>query len=85
MVGDTIAVERKIQEAKNADYSFPNSRECTLIENLSKAISEGNGEDFATFCSDFDRISPLDPWKTTLLLRAKNHIAGADGDEGDLT
>lgn len=44
-----------------------------------------DGEAFATACADFDRITPLDPWKTSILLLAKNHITSADDDEPDLS
>lgn len=37
-------------------------------------------------CADFDRITPLDPWKTSMLLKAKQFISEAAGDgEVDLS
>lgn len=41
-------------------------------------------EDFANACSDFDAITPLDPWKTSVLLVIKNVNVGANADEEDL-
>jgi len=42
-----------------------------------------NSEEFAQACADFDRISPLDPWKTSILLKAKRHIVAAVAEEDD--
>jgi alpha-soluble NSF attachment protein len=47
-----------------------------------QAFDSYNGDDFSQACADYDRISPLDPWKTSVLLKAKRHIDAAAG-EGD--
>ena len=46
-----------------------------------------NGDDFAQACSDFDAITPLDPWKTSVLVKIKRHLQDVDGEdhEDDLT
>jgi hypothetical protein len=46
-----------------------------------QASDERNLEDFAQACADFDRITPLDPWKTSLLLKTKQFIADVVGDD----
>ncbi len=40
-----------------------------------------NIELFGTACADFDRITPLDPWKTSMLIKAKKIITDAVGEE----
>mmetsp|Transcript_16287 Transcript_16287/g.15611 ORF Transcript_16287/g.15611 Transcript_16287/m.15611 type:complete len:299 (-) Transcript_16287:212-1108(-) len=86
-LGDGVAMRAKLDDFKNLDYSFPPSRECDLLEKLLTASDNFNAEEFAQACADFDRISPLDPWKTTVLLKAKRHIdaaaGGGDGDEDE--
>ena len=42
-----------------------------------------DGEGYATACAEFDRITPLDPWKTSVLLKAKKSIAGEGGGGGE--
>lgn len=45
-------------------------------------------EEFSDACADFDRVTPLDPWKTSMLLRCKKFLSdqagepvtGADGE-----
>jgi alpha-soluble NSF attachment protein len=42
-------------------------------------------EDFGDACADFDRITPLDPWKTSMLLKAKKFISDqVGGEDGEL-
>ena len=48
-----------------------------------QASEEFSAEDFSQACSDYDRISPLDPSKTSLLLKAKKVITDQAGD-GDV-
>ncbi len=84
-LGDTVQVSNKLGEYKNLDHSFPASRECGFIEKLVQATEDVNVEDFSDACADFDRITPLDALKTSLLLRAKQHIADAAGAEVDLS
>ena len=52
----------------------------------------GNGkgvEGFGTACFEYDRISKLDPWKTSMLVKVKRSISdeggGDDEDDVDLT
>jgi alpha-soluble NSF attachment protein len=69
------------------DYSFPSCRECGFLEKLLAAWDAYDQDAFGEACSDFDRISPLDPWKTSILLKIKKHVSSAaeDAEEVDLT
>ena len=82
-LGDAVALRGKLDEFKSVDYSFPSSRECEFLEKLLTAFDGCNTEDFSQTCADFDRVSPLDPWKTTVLLKAKRHIDAATGEDPD--
>eukprot|EP00607_Mallomonas_marina_P002421 CAMPEP_0182428024 /NCGR_PEP_ID=MMETSP1167-20130531/20958_1 /TAXON_ID=2988 /ORGANISM="Mallomonas Sp, Strain CCMP3275" /LENGTH=300 /DNA_ID=CAMNT_0024610649 /DNA_START=177 /DNA_END=1079 /DNA_ORIENTATION=+ len=85
-LGDAVATREKIQLYKTLDYTFNTSRECQFIEKLLESIDAYNSEDFAQACADFDHITPLDPWKTSMLLKAKRHLKSQAGeDEVDLT
>jgi alpha-soluble NSF attachment protein len=45
-----------------------------------------DGDAYSQACADFDRITPLDPWKTSMLLKAKKFISDVAGsDEPDLS
>uniref|UniRef100_H3CZF6 N-ethylmaleimide-sensitive factor attachment protein, beta b n=1 Tax=Tetraodon nigroviridis TaxID=99883 RepID=H3CZF6_TETNG len=61
--------------------AFSDSRECKLLKKLLEAHEEQNSDAFTEAVKEFDSISRLDQWHTTLLLRIKKTI---QGDEGDL-
>lgn len=61
--------------------AFSDSRECKLLKKLLEAHEEQNAEAFTEAVKEFDTISRLDQWHTTMLLRIKKTI---QGDEGDL-
>lgn len=83
--GDTITTKAKKEEYKNIDYSFSTQRECVFVEKIVVTIEANDSEGYATACSEFDRITPLDPWKTTVLLKAKRSISSEGGGaESDL-
>jgi len=83
-IGDVVGVEAGLESCKNTDYSFASSREAEFVQKLNQAMIDCNEVDYAQACADFDSISPLDPWKTTLLLKGRTHIpAGEDAAAGD--
>lgn len=81
---DTVTAKSKKEEYKSIDYTFATQRECQFIEKLILAIEGNDSEAYSQACADFDRITPLDPWKTSILLKAKKNIAGEAGGENDL-
>jgi alpha-soluble NSF attachment protein len=82
-IGDVVQIQNKVEEFKNVDFSFGTSRECQFIDQLVEAVAENNSQAYAQACADFDRISPLDHQKTTILMKGKSHIM-EDNDEVDL-
>lgn len=83
--GDPIAAERAIQRYQELDYTFDNSRECKLLQNIHKAFTAFNAEEFTETIASYDAVSKLDPWKTTILLRIKTAIQAAGETAVDLT
>ena len=72
-LGKTVDdVREKRGEYCSLDPTFEETREDNLIVGCLDAIDEGDMELFATACNEFDEITKLDSWQTTLLLRAKN-------------
>jgi alpha-soluble NSF attachment protein len=78
-MGDPVQVNNKMSAFKDADFSFNGTRECDFITKLVAAVEAYDIESFETACSDFDRITPLDPWKIKLLLLAKQPVIDANG------
>lgn len=64
------------------DASFADSRECKLLVDLAAAMEAGDEGVFTDVVKEYDSMSRLDQWKTTLLLRAKKRCVA---EEEDLT
>ena len=79
---DNVNAQIKMTQYQEKDYTFGSSRECQLITKL-LASCEGMDEDgFSSECSLYDRISPISPWMTSLLLRIKRHNFASSSDIG---
>jgi len=72
--GDEVAFERAFGDYNSIDATFSGTREHKLLEDIAKAFKEENVELFTNVVFEFDSITKLDPWKTTMLLRIKNLI-----------
>ena len=56
------------------DPSFSDARECKLCKDLLVQCEAFDVDAFTQVVFEYDSISKLDPWKTTLLLKIKNVI-----------
>jgi alpha-soluble NSF attachment protein len=96
-LGDGIAASQALTRYQNLDFTFGDSREGKFAAALTQCLEEFDSEGFATACYEYDRISKLDPWKTTMLVKVKRSIDeqsgggmdvgehAEDGDDVDLT
>ncbi|KAF7549320.1 hypothetical protein G7Z17_g6456 [Cylindrodendrum hubeiense] len=78
--GDMVAAQRAIEKYRDLDPSFAAQREHKLLVDLCETIEAKSQEDFADRLFQFDQISKLDKWKTTILVRIKNSIEEADDE-----
>jgi len=72
--GDQVGVNAALDRYRELDPSFSQQREHQLLCDLAAAVQEGDQEMFADKLFQFDQLSKLDKWKTTLLLRVKGQI-----------
>ncbi|KAL1297532.1 hypothetical protein AAFC00_006104 [Neodothiora populina] len=72
--GDMVGTTRALESYQDLDNTFPSTRECQLLNDLKESVDQGEQEMFADKLYQFDQMSKLDKWKTTLLLRVKNAI-----------
>jgi alpha-soluble NSF attachment protein len=79
---DLVATTRSLDMYRELDPSFAGTRENMLITDLVAAVREGDQELFADKLFQYDQLSKLDKWKTTLLLRVKGAI---EKDEEDFS
>lgn len=72
--GDQVGVNAALDRYRELDPSFSQQREHQLLCDLAAAVQEGDQEMFADKLFQYDQMSKLDKWKTTLLLRIKGTI-----------
>ncbi|MCJ1338369.1 vesicular-fusion protein S17 [Bachmanniomyces sp. S44760] len=72
--GDMVALARALESYRDLDPSFQSQREHLLLSDLMEAVEGGDQEAFADKLFQYDQLSKLDKWKTTILLRVKNNI-----------
>lgn len=82
---DPVAIHNALDKYRDVDPTFQNTREYKLLSDLVDAVDELNVEKFTDVIKEFDGISRLDQWKTTLLLRAKNALKAQEEAEDQLT
>ena len=78
--GDMVATGRALEKYRDMDPTFPSTREHQLLVDLSGAVEAGDQDAFTDNLFQYDQMSKLDKWKTTLLLRVKENIQEAGED-----
>uniref|UniRef100_A0A671VMW5 N-ethylmaleimide-sensitive factor attachment protein, beta b n=2 Tax=Sparus aurata TaxID=8175 RepID=A0A671VMW5_SPAAU len=77
---DELNAKLAIEKYEEMFPAFSDSRELKLLKKLLEAHEEQNSEAFTEAVKDFDSVSRLDQWLTTMLLRIKKTIQGDAGD-----
>jgi alpha-soluble NSF attachment protein len=77
---DIVAANRALESYRDTDHTFASTREHQLLVDLVQAIEAGDQEAFSDKLFQYDQLSKLDKWKTTLLLRIKSNIEEAEED-----
>jgi len=75
-----VGTSRALQSYQESDPTFSATRECQLLGDLAAAVEQGDQEVYADKLYQFDQMSKLDKWKTTLLLRVKDAIENKEED-----
>ena len=73
-LGDQVGTDRALETYREIDPAFAGTREHALLTDLAEAVKAGDQESFTDKLFQYDSVSKLDKWKTTLLLRVKNAI-----------
>lgn len=63
--------------------SFSDSRECKLIKELLICLEEKNEDQFTEAVRNYDKISRLDTWYTSILVKVKRQCED-NGEEEDV-
>ncbi|GAB4856277.1 hypothetical protein Ancab_014205 [Ancistrocladus abbreviatus] len=81
--GDPVAISKALDRYQDLDPTFSRTREYQLLSDLAAAFDEGDVNKFTGALKEYDSLSPLDGWKTTLLLRVKEALKAKELDEDD--
>lgn len=81
---DFEASDQALGKYQDLDPSFENSRECKLVASLLEACKDMDLDKFSDLTYDFDRISKLDEWKTSILFQVKSGLRNEGGGGGGL-
>lgn len=61
----------KLEKYEGQDPSFSESRECKLVKDLLSHCEAFDTDGFTQVVFEYDQISKLDSWKTSMLLKTK--------------
>ena len=78
--GDAVASHRALDKYTEMDPTFQGQREFTLLSQLLAAIEKGDQEEFTDQLFQYDQVSKLDRWKTTMLVKVKNGIEAPEDE-----
>ncbi|THV07731.1 vesicular-fusion protein SEC17 [Dendrothele bispora CBS 962.96] len=78
-MGDSITAKRNMQRYSTQDTTFPSTREAKFVNALIEAVEAQDIEAFTGAVYEFDQITKLDNWKTSILLKVKKSIDAEPG------
>lgn len=73
--GDVIRAKSALEKYENNDSTFTSTRECKFLHDMIDALEAQDEQAFTAVVSEWDRMTKLDSWKTTLLLKIKKTIS----------
>ncbi|KAL3337907.1 hypothetical protein AABB24_030192, partial [Solanum stoloniferum] len=83
--GDVVAINNALERYQELDPTFSGTRECKLLVDLEAAIDEEDIAMFTGCLKEYDSMTKLDEWRTTLLLRVQEALKAKELEEDDLT
>ncbi|CDS06203.1 hypothetical protein LRAMOSA08731 [Lichtheimia ramosa] len=72
--GDLVRTRQALDKYCNMDMTFENTREYKFLEGIIECVENGDVELFTQKVFEFDQLTKLDHWKTTILLRIKKSM-----------
>ena len=67
-------MKRNLTRYTSLDTSFQSTREAKFVNALLEAISSGDLDQYTAVVGDYDQVTPLDNWKTNILLKIKKSL-----------
>ncbi|KAF8560318.1 TPR-like protein [Imleria badia] len=73
---DSVTAKRNIQKYMSQDPTFASTREYKFVNAIIDAIQAEDQQAFTGCVVEYDQVTKLDNWKTTILLKIKHTIEG---------
>jgi len=80
---DSVGASQAMNRYESLDYTFGESREGKFAASVLQSVENFDVEALATCCFEYDRITKLDPWKTSILVKIRQTIEGEGGEDGE--
>lgn len=80
MCSDLVVAKPAIDKYCQMFPAFEDSREMKLLKKILEAYEEESVDNFTEAVREYDAISRLDQWYTTIMLRIKNNLGGGELD-----
>jgi len=71
---DIVTAKRNIHKYGTQDVTFPSTRECKFLNTIIDAVEDGDQEAYTAAVAEYDQVTRLDNWKTSIMLTIKNTI-----------
>ncbi|CAJ0939089.1 unnamed protein product, partial [Mesorhabditis belari] len=81
---DQLDTTHALKRYEDASPSFAETREAKLVKEILATLEGQNEDAFTEAVTKYNKISPLDPWMTSLLVKVKRQISHGVEDEDDL-
>uniref|UniRef100_A0A915E684 Alpha-soluble NSF attachment protein n=1 Tax=Ditylenchus dipsaci TaxID=166011 RepID=A0A915E684_9BILA len=82
---DLLDTQQALRRYEELSPSFTDSRECKFVKEIILCLEEHSLDQFTEAVRNYDKISRLDPWYSSLLLKIKRQAGeDEDADEEDL-
>ncbi|KAF8317596.1 vesicular-fusion protein SEC17 [Clavulina sp. PMI_390] len=77
---DVVTCKRNLQKYGTQDVTFPSTREAKFISIIADAYEAGDLDAYQAAVFEFDQVTKLDNWKTSMLLKIKQALEADDDD-----
>lgn len=78
--GDTVAVRKALDRYPAISFEWADSKEAKFLASLVTAAEAYDQDAFTAAVQDYDSLARLDQWKTSILVKAKDHIKHDDAE-----
>lgn len=72
---DVLTTQQALTRYTDLDPTFGQTREHQFLQQLCMDVDHADAEKFTETVVEFDQLTKLDPWKTTMLLKLKKNLA----------